>query len=265
MGGLSTAQAADYKTAAHHRIRVASLDPATSQLEPALAGRAREPFGFGTTEVFSGGIVNKWNAVNKALLKEQSVLIRCREDYKTCRPAARHFLAVVDEAMTRRGRTRIAEINRSINLNIRPVDDMTQYGVRDLWATPLMTFKSGAGDCEDYAIAKYVALLEIGIATEDIRLVVVHDRATHGDHAVTAVRYNGDWLILDNRTLDIREDVEIRRFNPLFVLDSQGVKRIIASRSKPRPRLQKTRKVAARSQTIGEPPIFAGPIMPFLL
>jgi hypothetical protein len=130
--------------------------------------------------------------------------------------------------MAQKGRTRIAEINRAVNLSIRPVDDMTQYGVEDLWATPLMTFSSNAGDCEDYAIAKYVALREIGIALGDIRLVIVHDREASEDHAVTAVRYDGHWLILDNRTLDIREDVKIRHFNPLFVLDGQGVKRLVA-------------------------------------
>ena len=54
-----------------------------------------------------------------------------------------------------------------------------------------MAFASNAGDCEDYAIAKYVALQEIGIAAADLRLVVVHDEATKQDHAVAAVRYDG--------------------------------------------------------------------------
>jgi predicted transglutaminase-like cysteine proteinase len=264
-GGLGTAAAAGPRASSHAKIRVASLGSLHSEFEPAVPRRSSEPFGLATSDVFSGGVVNKWDAVNKALLKEQRILIRCRENYETCRPAARRFLAVVDKAMTRKGRIRIAEINRAINLNIRPVDDMTQYGVQDLWATPLMTFNSGAGDCEDYAIAKYVALLEIGIPTEDIRLVVVRDRAQQGDHAVTAVRYHGHWLILDNRTLSIHEDAEIAYFNPLFVLDSQGVKRIVASRPKPHPRPQKAHEVATRAETIGEQPIFTGPTTPFLL
>jgi predicted transglutaminase-like cysteine proteinase len=139
----------------------------------------------------------------------------------------------VRKVQTRAGWARIAEINRTINLNIRPVDDMTQYGVVDLWATPLMAFASNAGDCEDYAIAKYVALHEIGIADDDLRLVVVHDRAANEDHAVAAVRYDGSWQILDNRTLDIRRDVDIAEFDPLFVIDGKGVKRMTASAPKP--------------------------------
>jgi predicted transglutaminase-like cysteine proteinase len=44
------------------------------------------------------------------------------------------------------------------------VSDLAQYGVTELWASPLTTFAAGAGDCEDYAIAKYVALRQAGMA-----------------------------------------------------------------------------------------------------
>lgn len=77
---------------------------------------------------------------------------------------------------------------------------------------------------EDYAIAKCVALHEIGIANDDLRLVVVHDRPTNEDHVVAAVRYDNHWQIFDNRTLDIRQDVDNAEFNPLFVIDGEGVK-----------------------------------------
>ena len=42
------------------------------------------------------------------------------------------------------------------------------------------------GDCEDYAIAKYVALREAGVARENLQLVLVRDRAVRQDHAVLA-------------------------------------------------------------------------------
>jgi hypothetical protein len=96
-----------------------------------------------------------------------------------------------------------------------------------------MTFSSNAGDCEDYAIAKYVALQEIGIAEDDLRLVVIHDRDSNFDHAVAAVRYDGSWLILDNRTLDMRHDAELTEFEPLFAIDREGVKRMTSVPPKP--------------------------------
>ena len=192
-----------------------------------------EPFGLQASALVKGSLQHKWSSAKKRLSREREILIRCQSSAAECPPAAAKFLSIVDEALTREGWARIAEINRSINLDIKPVDDMTQYGVVDFWATPLMAFASNAGDCEDYAIAKYVALQEIGISADDLRLLIVHDRATNEDHAVAAVRYDGRWLILDNRTLDMRQDVDIAEFDPLFVIDGDGVKRMTAWRSKP--------------------------------
>src|ERR1700688_1735400 len=212
-------------------FQLASLTPFEAP-QGAPAYRSLEPFGAEISALVKGGLQNKWASVKKKLPHERKVFMRCRADAATCPQAAQRFLAIVDKALTRDGWARITEINRAINLNIRPVDDMTQYGVVDLWATPLMAFASNAGDCEDYAIAKYVALQEIGIADDDLRLVVVHDRATNEDHAVAAIRYDGRSPILDNRTLNIRQDVAIAEFNPLFVIDGQGVKRMTTSTSR---------------------------------
>ena len=82
---------------------------------------------------------------------------------------------IVDVARRREGRARIGEINRAINLAIRPMSDRAQYGVPDLWTAPIQTLTAGAGDCEDYAIAKYVALEKTGVPEENLRLLVVRD------------------------------------------------------------------------------------------
>ena len=57
----------------------------------------------------------------------------------------------------------------------------------------------GAGDCEDYAILKFLALRHAGVASADLKLLIVHDRPTRSDHAVVAVRLDERWLVLDNR------------------------------------------------------------------
>jgi hypothetical protein len=44
---------------------------------------------------------------------------------------------------------------------------------------------------------------------------------------VTAVRYDGRWNILDNRTFEIRADVDIRDLNPRFSIDSDGAKYVV--------------------------------------
>lgn len=210
-------------------VALATLElPAARSAKEAPA--PAEPFGLETSPLHRGGLRAKWRSVERKLKREAKVLARCRADRATCPEAARKFLAVIERAETREGRARIGEINRSINLLIRWVDDQTQYGVADLWASPLVTFASGAGDCEDYAIAKYVALREVGFAPEDLRLVVVRDQAAREYHAVAAVRLEGRWLILDNRDLALRADVEMTQLQPLFVIDADGVKRLLPAK-----------------------------------
>ena len=77
---------------------------------------------------------------------------------RTARAAAKKFLDVIADGRAHDGRARIGVINRAINLAIRPTSDLAQWGVADRWSAPLETLASGRGDCEDYAIAKYVAL-----------------------------------------------------------------------------------------------------------
>jgi len=109
------------------------------------------------------------------------------------------------------------------------MSDLAKFGVPDVWTTPLMTFATGTGDCEDYAIAKYVALSEAGIATEDLRLVIVHDRRVSEDHAVVAARVDGRWLILDNRHMNLLTDMQVRNVTPLLALSSDGESLPLAS------------------------------------
>ena len=150
-------------------------------------------------------------------------LALCDGDRERCvSEAALKFLRIVDSGRQRDGRARLAEINRAINLAIRPMEDLVQYGEVDVWSSPLVTFNTGAGDCEDYAIAKYVALQMAGIPAEDLRIVVVLDLNGDG-HAVASVRLDGHWLILDNQQMAMIEDVNARTYHPRFEIDESGV------------------------------------------
>ncbi|WP_186748409.1 transglutaminase-like cysteine peptidase, partial [Vibrio crassostreae] len=51
------------------------------------------------------------------------------------------------------------------------VDDSILWGKHDYWATPLEFLGSNAGDCEDFTIAKYFSLLELGVSDKKLRLV----------------------------------------------------------------------------------------------
>jgi predicted transglutaminase-like cysteine proteinase len=153
-------------------------------------------------------------------------LALCDGDRERCvSPAALKLLAIVDAGRDREGRARLGEINRAINLAIRPMSDMAQYGQIDVWSPPLDTFATGAGDCEDYAIAKFAALRLAGVSVEDLRIVVLRDLRHGEDHALVLARLDGHWLTLDNRRMAMIEDIDVRNHRPLFVLDAGGVMR----------------------------------------
>jgi predicted transglutaminase-like cysteine proteinase len=192
----------------------------------ALPREVAEPFGLPVSPIDWGGLVTKWQGVVRKLDDERVQLALCDGDRERCAsPAALRFLAIVDDARSREGRARLGEINRAINLAIRPMSDEAQYGEIDVWSTPLATFAHGAGDCEDYAIAKFVALRMAGISPDDLRLVIMRDTVHGEDHAVAAVRLDGHWLTLDNRRMAMVEDANMRNYQPLFVINRSGAMR----------------------------------------
>jgi predicted transglutaminase-like cysteine proteinase len=191
-----------------------------------LIKRSVEPFGRATAILSEGGLRDKWLGLQRRLADDLVQLALCEGDHEGCvSPAALKFLAVVDDAKARDGRARLGEVNRAVNLAIRPADDLVQYGAIDVWASPLMAFANGAGDCEDYAIAKFVALRLAGMAPDDLRIVIMHDKLRDEDHAVAAARLDGQWLTLDNRRMTMVADIDVRNYRPTFVVDEAGVRR----------------------------------------
>ena len=200
---------------------------AEPQLSPGhadLVRKSAEPFGVFAFRLSGGGLREKWLGVQRKLDDERVQLALCDGDRERCvSPAALRFLAIVDNAKAREGRARLGEINRAINLAIHPMSDLAQYGEIDVWSSPLLTFTTGSGDCEDYAIAKFVALRQAGIPPEDLRIVIMHDTIRGENHAVAAARLDGHWLTLDNRRMAMVEDAYIRNYRPLYVIDQYGV------------------------------------------
>jgi predicted transglutaminase-like cysteine proteinase len=220
-------QAGHVNSAPSQSTRVAGIDPATDAPGPSRRGtpNSTEPFGLFTFRAPEGLLWIKWRGVETDIRGDREILTHCRDDREHCAsPAARQLLALIDKAQSRSGIARIDVVNRSINAAIRYMSDQQQYGVVDKWSAPLATLTSGYGDCEDYAIAKYVALKEAGVAAEDLRLLLVRDRAAYQDHAVLAVRNDGQWLVLDNRHVMLNETARLPQFVPLFAIDQQGVK-----------------------------------------
>lgn len=66
----------------------------------------------------------------------------------------------------------------------------------DTWRTP-REFMSRGGDCEDYAIAKYMTLKALGVSDDDMRIAIYPDPLRKAGHAVLVVRHGGREWVLD--------------------------------------------------------------------
>jgi predicted transglutaminase-like cysteine proteinase len=221
---------------AAHAILVAwglsLISPPTELMAGTLtspAERTDEPFGLSTATVTAGTLLEKWLDVERKADDERRLLRNCEANRASCRSrTALEFLAIVDDARTLEGRARLGDINRAINLRIKQMSDLALYGAEDVWSPPLATLARGAGDCEDYAIAKFFALQEAGVSADDLRIVILRDHIRDEDHAVVAARLDGNWLILDNLHMVMAEDQQVRDYyRPVFLVNHDGVKRYL--------------------------------------
>jgi len=193
---------------------------------PELPAGSSEPFGLAATALAAGSLHDKWLDLRRRFDDDMVQLALCDGNRDGCvSAAALRLLAIVDAARQREGRARLGEINRTTNLAVRAVSDEAQYGETDVWAAPLATFARGAGDCEDYAIAKLAALRLAGVASDDLRILIMRDTVRGEDHAVAAARLDGRWLTLDNRRMAMVEDADIRHYRPTFVMDRESIRR----------------------------------------
>ncbi|WP_262048970.1 transglutaminase-like cysteine peptidase [Bradyrhizobium sp. Bra78] len=248
-------------------VRLAALTPPSptatdAQPEAApLSGMAplgNEPFGLFTFRAPDSEVWRKWRAVEGEIAREQAVLERCRSEAASCPPNAAQFLRLVGAVKAKSGRARLEEANLGVNTAIRYVSDLAQYRELDRWSSPLASFATGKGDCEDYAIAKYAALREAGFPDADMRLLLVRDRTVRQDHAVLAARLDGRWLILDNRWAGLREDNGELNFAPLFAINHDGVHLFAKPYAKAQPLTAEAAPAAAGSEWAGSGPADTG-------
>jgi len=239
-------------------IRLAALTPPTSPLThvgsvpSAAPASGNEPFGLLAFRAPDGELWWKWRGVEADIAKEKLVLEACRADAEGCPSYAEQFLRLVKAIRSKSGRAQLEEANQGVNAAIRYVSDLAQFGELDRWSAPLASFATAKGDCEDYAIAKYVALQEAGFPESEMHLLLVRDRKAQVDHAVLAAHLDGRWLILDNRWSVLSEDSGTLNFTPLFAINHAGVFLLAAPYAKNQPPSSDAEAAPAAAESISE-------------
>jgi predicted transglutaminase-like cysteine proteinase len=128
-------------------------------------------------------------------------------------------------------RQQIHMVNEFFNRNVLYASDPDLWNVPDHWATPLETLGKAAGDCEDYAIAKYTSLRKLGIPDSRLRIFYVHARlgalTSNAEEAHMVLGYypseDAEPLILDNLITDIRLASQRNDLTPIFSFNSEGL------------------------------------------
>ena len=124
---------------------------------------------------------------------------------------------------------RVKRVNTFVNQQTQFADDMTIWNQLDYWATPLETLGRSAGDCEDFAIAKYFTLLQVGVQQDKLRLIYVRAKTGTSDstqaHMVLAYYATPDAepLVMDNLIGDVRPASRRPDLVPVFSFNSAGV------------------------------------------
>lgn len=129
-------------------------------------------------------------------------------------------------------RERLQRVNTFFNEQIAFENDFPLWDKSDYWATPLETLARGRGDCEDYAIAKYFSLLELGTSINKLRLVYVRATIDNLDGSFTRQAHmvlayyptpDSEPLILDNINKKILPASKRPDLLPVFSFNSDGI------------------------------------------
>lgn len=133
--------------------------------------------------------------------------------------AWRELIATLDNKSERK---QLEEINIFFN-RLYFVDDIKLWGKKDYWATPLEFLGSNAGDCEDFTIAKYFSLLELGVSDKKLRLIYLKALDLNQFHMVLAYYPTPSSvpLILDNIDKEIKPATERTDLLPIYSFNGQ--------------------------------------------
>jgi predicted transglutaminase-like cysteine proteinase len=120
--------------------------------------------------------------------------------------------------------SKLYEINRFFN-KIDFVEDKQHWGKNDYWATPIEFLATNGGDCEDFTIAKYFSLIELGVAGEKLRLMYVTATRPRQAHMVLAYYETPKSvpLVLDNINKRILPATQRRDLIPIYSFNGDGL------------------------------------------
>ncbi len=127
--------------------------------------------------------------------------------------------------------SKLRRVNEFFNRRIRFSEDRDIWGTEDYWATPLEMLGRAEGDCEDFAIAKYMTLKLMGVPSEKMRLTYVKARLGGPQSSIVQAHMvlsyypapQDEPLVLDNLISDIRPASRRPDLTTIFGFNAEGL------------------------------------------
>jgi predicted transglutaminase-like cysteine proteinase len=118
----------------------------------------------------------------------------------------------------------LSDVNRMLN-RVPFVDDSAHWREADYWATPAESIGSNGADCEDFSIAKYFLLKELGVPIARLRLTYVKSLRLNQPHMVLAyyARPDAEPLVLDNLEDTVRPASQRKDLVPVYSFNDEEV------------------------------------------
>jgi len=188
---------------------------------PGDSGTVIIPAAKPATPLFYQPPLHQWPRVqneHKALMASYK---RCADGTGACDPAVVHWQAFLRSMKDKTSLEQIVAVNKFMNNRPYKQDDWI-YGVSDYWAAP-HEFLKNSGDCEDFAIAKYFSLRQLGFDAADMQVVLVYDIYSGTDHAVLRVSLDNEVYFLDNREDLIDRAGFEKRYRPHVAFNENDV------------------------------------------
>ncbi|WP_148266956.1 transglutaminase-like cysteine peptidase [Pseudodesulfovibrio mercurii] len=209
----------DPATARPEAVRPATAVPSAVQPAPAnhTTGKSDKRQLFGTLE-FKGKIqkLPKWTRV---LDKMKAWKGYFKDDRTNDHPSKKAWNTLKAQVGDKSEMDRLRAVTRFFNKWPYRLD-MANWGVSDYWETP-WEFLKKSGDCEDYSIAKFYALQELGFTDDQLRIVAVKDAIRGIGHAVLAVYATDDIYILDNQTDMVLSHTKYKHYIPQYSINEK--------------------------------------------
>lgn len=194
--------------------------------QAAQVAQSAQPAAFNSVELVAyhaESSVPQWERVKAALGNDVAKLQSCLDSVGNCDGTAQiawrdmiHGLKDQDESV------KLNLVNRFFN-RWQYTSDEQAYNEREHWASPI-EFMKNSGDCEDYAIAKYVTLKFLGFGDNQMRIMAVIDNNRGGiGHSVLSVSAEGGKMILDNTTDAVYSDNQQNGYTPRFAVNETGI------------------------------------------